>query len=325
MNINIKRGGDDFFFNRLFSYLNSELEEDIQGLTKLRGNVYLVQTPNSRFILKGYKDLRKLKIQEAFTSSLHKSGFRHSYRFNSTQIAPLKFHDLYYGCIEYIEPAEKSFHYANPSDRNEGVELLNTFHDITTGMIPSYAGLIPKVDLERKWHQRLGEFANNQTAISHYVHKDFIKELLQWAEFSLEEFRSHNRLLEHGRPAILHGDVAHHNFLRSIDGNLYLIDFDLISTGSRASDLLQYANRILPFLNWDFESLTKINHLNNWLENKAFLYGLIYPADILREWNRILRESNHINPYRLTPIVEMTVSQFQQRRQFLEQVKSRLK
>jgi hypothetical protein len=324
MNINIKRGGDDYFFNRLFSYLTSELDVEIKEMTQLRGNVYLVKTVKTRFILKGYKDLRKLKIQEAFASSLRKSGFDHSYRFYNQNKDPLHFHGSYYGCIEYIDHHEKRFDYGVQADREKGVELLNSFHDHTSVLVPSYAGMLPKTDLARKWRHRKTEFTKNLSGVNFYVKKAIIEELLEWADFSLRNFVKLQSELEAGPPAILHGDVAHHNFLRSKEGKLYLIDFDLISSGSRAYDMLQYANRILPFLDWQFESLEKINHLNKWLNSDAFLYGLLYPADILREWNRLLRERNQTHPYSLAPIIEMTVGQFQQRKQFQEEVKSRL-
>jgi hypothetical protein len=324
MNININRGRDDYFFNRLFSYLTRKLKVEIKEMTQLRGNVYLVETGKHRFILKGYKDLRKLKIQEAFASSLRKSGFDQSYRFYYQDKDPLHFDGSYYGCIEFIEHHEKRFDYGMPSDRDEGIELLNRFHDHTTVLLPSYASMLPKTDLPRKWHHRMNEFTKNLPVVNGYVNKAFTEELLKWADFSLRNFSNSNKKLETEPPAILHGDVAHHNFLRSNDGKLNLIDFDLISSGSRAFDMLQYANRILPFLDWRFESLEKINHLNKWLDTDAFLFGLLYPADILREWNRLVRDRDHSNPYRLAPIVEMTVSQFQQRKQFQEDVKSRL-
>jgi hypothetical protein len=324
MNINIKRGGDDYFFNRLFSYLTRKHEVKIKEMTQLRGNVYLVETDKHRFILKGYKDLRKLKIQEAFTSSLRKSGFDQSYRFYNQDKDPLHFEGSYYGCIEFIEPHEKRFDYGIPSDRDEGIDLLNRFHDHTTVLLPSYAGMLHKTDLTRKWRHRMNEFTKNLPVVNGYVNKHITEELLKWADFSLENFANSKKQLETEPPAILHGDVAHHNFLRSKDGKLNLIDFDLISSGSKAYDMLQYANRILPFLDWQFESLEKINHLNKWLDSDAFLFGLLYPADILREWNRLVRDRNHPNPYSLAPIVEMTVSQFQQRKQFQEDVKSRL-
>jgi hypothetical protein len=324
MNINIKRGGDDYFLNRLFSYLAGELDIEIKEITQLRGNVYLVKTVTNRFILKGYKDLRKLKTQEAFTSSLLKSGFNHSYRFYNQNQDPLQFKGSYYGCIEYIEHHEKRFDYGIQADRKEGVELLNKFHEHTSVLVPSYAGMLPKTDIARKWLHRKNEFIKNLPGVNFYVNKAITKELLEWADFSLKNFFVMKNDLEKGPPAILHGDVAHHNFLRSKGGKLYLIDFDLIGTGSRAYDMLQYANRILPFLDWNLESLEKINYLNKWLNSDAFLYGLLFPADILREWNRLLRESNQSNPYRMAPLVEMTVSQFKQRRQFHEEVKSRL-
>lgn len=324
MNININRGGDDYFFNRLFSYLTRKLEDEIKEMTQLRGNVYLIKTSKQRFILKGYKDIRKLKIQEAFASSLRKSGFDQSYRFYNQDKDPLHFEGSFYGCIEFIEHHEKPFNYGMPSDRAEGVELLNRFHDYTTVLHSSYAGMLPKTDLARKWLHRKTEFTKKLPIISSYINKGITEKLLEWADFSLRNFADLKKELETESPAILHGDVAHHNFLRSKAGKLMIIDFDLISSGSRAYDMLQYANRILPFLDWQFESLVKIKHLNKWLDSEAFLFGLLYPADILREWNRLVRDRNHLNPYSLAPIVEMTVSQFQQRTQFQEDVKARL-
>jgi hypothetical protein len=324
MNININRGGDDYFFNRLFSYLSSELDVEIKDMTQLRGNVYLVETVSTKFILKGYKDLRKLKIQQAFASSLRKTGFENSYRFYNRNKDPLHFNGSYYGCIEFIDHHEQRFDYGVQTYREEGVELLNRFHDHTSVLLPSYAGMLPKTDLARKWQHRKNEFVKNLPAVNYYVNKAITEELLEWADYSLKNFMNLKEDLDKEPPVILHGDVAHHNFLRSKAGKLYLIDFDLISSGSRAYDMLQYANRILPFLDWQFESLSKIKHLNKWLNVDAFLYGLLYPADIFREWNRLLREGNQLNPYSLEPIVELTVSQFRQRKQFQDEVKANL-
>lgn len=324
MKINMGRNGDDFFLNRLFSYVTSELDDEIQGVKKLRGDVYLIHTEQAQFILKGYKDLRKMKMQEAFTSSLRKAGFDHTYRFYRQNQAPLHFEGLYYGCIEYIEPNENAFHYGRHGDRADGVELLHSYHEKTTELIPLYAPMLPKADLAGKWQLRMNEFSTNQPAVNYYVNNVLTNELLEWADFSLDGFFRSKKNLEKEQPVILHGDVAHHNFLRSQSGQLYLIDFDLISSGSKAYDMLQYANRILPFLDWKYESLAKMKYLNHWLKEDAFLYGLLYPADVLREWNRLLRERSQSNPYRLAPIIEMTVNQFQQRKKFLEEVKSRL-
>lgn len=313
------------FKNRLFSYLSKELAVNIIELKKLRGNVYFVRTENDSFILKGYKELRKLKVQETFTSSLRKSGFEHSYCFYTDNNQPLYFQNVYYGRMEYIQPNEIPFHYGHDQDRQEGIDLLKKFHDKTRGLASSYTTLLPKTDLIRKWHQRKFDFMRNLPQINYHVKKEMTNEFLKWANYSLHGFVKLKNNLAENQPAILHGDVAHHNFLRSSEGELHLIDYDLISIGSTACDMLQYANRILPFLDWKLSALAEINHLSNWLNNEAFLYGLLYPADLLREWNRLIRDDEDSNPYRTAPIVNMTISQFQQRRQFQEEVKSLLK
>ena len=48
--------------------------------------------------------------------------------------------------------------------------------------------------------------------------------------------------------------------MRTSKGELYLIDFDLISIGPEMADYLQYANRILPFLNGHYLNWTHSNH-----------------------------------------------------------------
>jgi thiamine kinase-like enzyme len=325
MNINLnKKGGDDLYNNRLFSYLSKKLGLNIIELKQLRGNVYFVKTERMKFIVKGYKDLKKLKVQEAFTSSLRKAGFPYSYTFYTNSKEPLYYQDKYLGCMEFIESADDPFHYKNKEDRNAGIELLNLFHLKTGNLSSSYSGLIPKVNLARKWQQRKKEFIHNLPKVHYYIGKDITHEFIKWADFSVNGFEKLKSTIDDSQPAILHGDVAHHNFLRSKDGTLNIIDFDLISIGSPAYDMLQYSNRILPFLDWKLEELASVKHLNNWLNSEAFLYGLLYPADLLREWNRIIRDGNHSNPYRTAPIVEMTLSQLQQRQHFQQEIRAML-
>lgn len=325
MNINLnKKGGDDLYNNRLFSYLSKKLGLNIIELKQLRGNVYFVKTENLEFIVKGYKDLRKLKVQEAFASSLRKTGFPYSYTFYPNPNDPLYYEDQYLGIMEFIEPAREPFHYEHKNDRTAGIDLLELFHSKTENLTSSYSSLIPKVNLTRKWHQRKNEFVHNLPKVNFYIGKDITDEFIKWADFSLAGFVKLKSSIDKEPQAILHGDVAHHNFLRAKDGTLHLIDFDLISIGSPAYDLLQYANRILPFIGWRLDELAEIKLLRNWLNSEAFLYGLLYPADLFREWNRIIREGNHSNPYRAAPIVEMTIGQLQQRQQFQQEIKALL-
>jgi thiamine kinase-like enzyme len=132
-----------------------------------------------------------------------------------------------------------------------------------------------------------------------------------------------NRLFFLKEPfVILHGDVAHHNFLRNKAGNLQLIDFDLISIGPNSLDYLQYANRILPYMDWSFNQLSQMKQIQSFLNEKAFLYALAFPADIFREWNRIIREQTYKDHTKFKQVMEMTIGQFYLRKQFIDQVKN---
>ncbi len=70
---------------------------------------------------------------------------------------------------------------------------------------------------------------------------------------------------------IIHGDVAHHNFIRGKDEALSLIDFDLIGIAPSYLDLLQYCNRILPSLNWSAPALFSYKQIQPFEYEKSFL------------------------------------------------------
>ena len=59
-------------------------------------------------------------------------------------------------------------------------------------------------------------------------------------------------------------------------GELYLIDFDLISIGPIMADYLQYANRILPFLNWSLPNLATYKQIQPIFSNRYFCMRLLF-------------------------------------------------
>ena len=120
----------------------------------------------------------------------------------------------------------------------------------------SYNTILPTFHLVEKWEERSTLFKRNLPLISFFLEREIITELINWVEWSLSGLRQEKDTLEKLPKAILHGDVAHHNFMRTSKGDLFLIDFHLISIGPEIADYLQYANRILPFLNWSLKNWT---------------------------------------------------------------------
>ncbi len=322
VNTTVKNGGDDFFKNRLLTYFQDQFSFEIKELKPIRKQVYLVRTDDRVFILKGFSSYHRLKLQEAFTASLLNEGFAKTYSFYEfAKEPPLFFERTYYGCLEYIQPSGETFSYHLKKDRLEGLELLNLFHDTSEKLVSRYQTVVPFFRQAEKWRERASLFLNNLPVIRYFVQKEIINELLSWADWSLKGIEEESGLFQSGRQVILHGDVAHHNFLRSRNNSLYLLDFDLIAKGTPHSDYLQYANRILPFMKWSFEDLGKYPIIKQYMDEKGFLFALAFPSDIFREWNRVIRERTYLDPVKIRPVLDLTVGQFEERHRFIHALK----
>ncbi len=292
-------------------------------MTPIRDSVFIVKTEKGSYVIKGYPKYSKLKLQETFTSTLRQEGFKKTYVYlQRLAKEPLVFDREYYGCMEYIPPHPTSFSYHSHVNRKEGLELLNEFHQVTAACVKRYKTLLPVSNIHEKWKNRLVSFKSNRSVIRYYVNERYISEIIGWAEWSLKGMENNAKFFQAKPYVILHGDVAHHNFLRDNSGKLNLIDFDLISIGPECLDYLQYANRILPYLDWSADQLFEYPKMKTFSTEKAFLYALAFPTDILREWNRVMRDNNQ--PYSSTfkQVIDLTFDQFHLRRQFIEKLKT---
>lgn len=321
-----KTFGDDVFNSRLLSMLNKSVPFAVYNVKKIRDNVYFIETDRKAYIIKGYSSINRLHLQETFTHMLKKQGFIQTYSFHRFSEKPLYFNKKYWGWIEYLEPHRESFTYDSEANRVAGQELLHFFHLTTKRFAKSFKHLIPQFQLLEKWQDRAHQFEKNKPVIANYLPEAMYEELKAWGHQALAGIRRENMQFgDETHPVILHGDVAHHNFLRSKTGRLYLIDFDLISLGHESADFLQYANRILPNLNWSLQHLAKYPLFQRYLQHRAFLYALMYPTDIFREWNRIIKNGSCHRPKKIMQTIELTTNQYQERQQFIKELKNVVK
>ncbi|WP_235822797.1 phosphotransferase [Cytobacillus massiliigabonensis] len=309
------------FQNRLFSYLQKQLNIPIKEILQIRKQVYKVNAEGIDFILKGFSSYHQLVLQKDFLTWLKREGFQKTYSFYPLEKnPPLLFEQTYYGCLEFIETSKNEFTFYKQSDRLNGLKLLSHFHDVNEKLVKQYTGNIPSFNQLGKWQERTMSFLNNLPVIRYFVQKEIINDMLIWADWSLKGLEKELNVFENGKKVILHGDVAHHNFLRSKNKDIYLIDFDLISIGTPRSDCLQYANRILPFIHWSFQELGNYKEIAAYLNEKGFIYALAFPTDIFREWNRAIREQTYLQSTKIQQLLEMTVGQFQQRHSFIKEL-----
>ncbi|MGX6442895.1 phosphotransferase [Neobacillus sp. K501] len=325
MTMTFNKNGDDDYFYRLLSYFRQQFHENIIDMVPYRKSVILLKTNQNTYMLKGYKRNNRLKLQEVFTTTLRNEGFSKTYLFVHPEIKePLCFEGTYFGCMEYIPPNKSPFTYKTKKNRLEGLELLTQFHQVTGTFESRYRTLIPRSNILEKWKERAELFSKNLSFIKYFLNEAYLTEMLNWANWSLDGMDNHCSFFDQEPPVILHGDVAHHNFIRDTNGRLNLIDFDLISIGPPSFDYLQYANRILPYQDWSFESLAYFSIFERLLEEKAVLYALAFPADIFREWNRLTRDKSYTNHKKLNQVMSLTVDQFYLRKNFIETLIKRI-
>jgi len=318
MRTTINNKGDDDYFTRLLSYFRTQFHENIVQMVPIRKKVLLLKTDNNTYIVKGYHSNNRLKLQETFSRTLENEGFLKTYQFfNLGWNEPLFFEGTYYGCIEYIQPSKIPFSFQTHRNRLEGLELLAQYHEVTKKFVSRYCRLIPKSQLINKWKDRAELFSENQSFMKYFINEKYLAEMMEWAEWAINGMEQHHSYFVDEPHVILHGDVAHHNFLRDTAGVLHLIDFDLISIGPEQLDYLQYANRILPYLDWSYDRLMNFSQYENF-QDSAFLYALGYPADIFREWNRMIREKSYTNPKKMNQIMDLTIGQFYARKKFFQ-------
>lgn len=313
--------GDENFHYRLLSYLKKIFPGKVVKLDMIRPTVFLMNSSMEEYIIKCYASYNRLKLQEAFTDTLKKEGFLSAYNYSRLgRREPYYLDGTYLGFIEFIRPHLHSFSYHLEADRIAGLNLLQNYHSVTEKIAQRYKTLIPPTGLIEKWEQRQDRFRANKPVISYFVNSEMVDEISGWATFALEGMKENVEFFTGGVHAVLHGDVAHHNFLRAWNGKIYLIDFDLISIGPPAIDYLQYGNRILPFLNWSLNELTKYRQISAFMNEKGFLFALAYPADLLREWNRILKNGAEPDIHAIMQMKKWTEGQFFARRNFIKKI-----
>ena len=316
--------GDRVFYTRLLCYLD-DCGFRLKHMEPLRGRVFLVRGEmGEALVMKAFESFDKWAAQMLLSKELRKNGFNRTYAILD-EAPPFEYEGIDYGAIEYMPPSRERFTFAADEQRREGLGLLEAFHGSGALALPVLRGQIQAFDQLYKWETRLVHFQDLKPLIGQFVRESVLNRWLEWAEWSLAGLKENEQAFSSEDSVIIHGDCAHHNFLRKKDGELALIDFDLIAEAPPIVDFLQYANRILPFLEKPEEELWTFPQLAPYRYNQAFLYALVFPADILREWNRLVSARDPLQNPRLYTLWKNTVEKLGQRESFIRAIRQNLK
>jgi hypothetical protein len=312
---------DDHYY-RLFFLLKKEYGFKVEKVTFIKRNVWLIYTTERIYVLKGYSSFKQAALQIIFMKSLKQIEFQAvpCLRTNTLSSGMIHFHYFYWVLQDYIS-SQIPFRFTSSKDRSDGLNLLEQYHHYSGRLLhhPFLYLHLPRYELYTKWLQRYERFLYFLPLIRQNIHAEKIEFILYSANLSLKNLTRFYHSFTDETNSIIHGDVASHNFLRTDDEKLYLIDYDLIAVAPKSIDYLQYAHRILPFLEWSFAELKKLPQMNEQLKKKWFLSALMFPGDLLREWN-VAMTKYLSEPRCLIRASEYTNSQFESRKQFVEEI-----
>ncbi|WP_216647481.1 hypothetical protein [Bacillus sp. THAF10] len=281
---------DDFNRNRLFFGLLEQAGLQIHSFEEWKKHIMKIDTNKGMFVVKGYKEKDDLDTMISVINLLQKSGSVNLSMYHPfyDQQYILQVDHLYWTLSQYLPP-KRIFSFVKQEDRVDGLRLLEDFHFQAKNIFSQTNLSIPKEKMMSKWKHRLIQFEDNLPLLEKWFNPTTISEIVYYSHVSLEKLEP---VCTKTEDTILHGDVASHNFIRSTDNKVYLIDYDLLSSGCEEWDLVQYASRILPFIKWNsekfFQTFQRYSEIRNHL---WFWKALSFPMDILREGNQFANES----------------------------------
>lgn len=279
---------DDAAAIRLFVFLLHEKGIVVRALYRIKLNLYVLKLKQGYKVIKGFHTKRKLLFQLEFTQKLAEAYCFELFPNGERYVV---WNNYYWALMPYIYGNKVNF--TQPADQMDTFQALLYFHQKASGIrlieeVPNIRRLLPYYTFRfQNFMQLQDDLPNRQSYM--------FKQVSQWGLYALRKL-SEEPLEKMEKQAVLdwqwiHGDVAHHNFIRTKENNIVIIDFDLVSLGPKEYDYLQLAQRMLCSNHWNVEELLRnIPTMQLLSEQHWFIYGLIFPNDIFREWNYFFRK-----------------------------------
>ena len=318
----MREQGGGGLYDCLLVYLKQQ-DCHVYEMKAIKPRLMKISTDKGIFIAKQFANQTRLLMQLEFLNKLRNTGFKGAYLF-SDEIKPFECKGKSIGFLEYLPKHSKSYTYENYSERLEGLDLLKQMHEASAMIIDDLVMNKYTFSQVSKWRERLDEVILNGSRLKRIIPDSVLVEYVRMGEWTLNMLGNYELEDVDEKPVMIHGDLAHHNFFRKDNGELLLIDFDLMAEAPPMIDYLQYANRLLIFNNCSLKEILSFPQLKKYRDNPFFLIGLCFPTDIYREWNRICRDQLWNSTRRLDALWNITVEDLPKRLHFFRELKRRI-
>ncbi|MCT2537976.1 aminoglycoside phosphotransferase family protein [Aquibacillus koreensis] len=321
--MNSNKFRDDSILNRLASFLYHEGGLIVTQVKQIKDRVFKVWTNEGEsLILKGKPSLTGLVQQWDFFQEIESAFIC---KFTPFPNGKRMLHGLgfYWVITPFIEGEQMCFD--KPEDRHDVLEVLKLFHKDAEGI--ELPNPILRQPLYARWNGRIEKLEKMRPLMQQLGYHAFYKDLLYMTHHKLNRFKAIDwHLFEADAVEKLkwiHGDVASHNFIRGINGKVYMIDFDLLSLSPPIYEYIQLGQRFLPSLTWDVSSLMSYCIWEDEQMIQTWLLGITVPSDLIRDlWYFI---NGNRNVKEIDSYLDRLTNSWYHRLEFVEHVEEMLR
>ena len=251
--------------------------EDNQRFTKIKKNVWKMESAGSVFSVKKYASLAQAVKVRQVHQLLSTHHFPH--------IVPiLDKSDMLLIMQPWLEDA-KAVNFKRRIDRIDSFRALQALHETKYTVDWQSVSCLPHYHMLEKWEVRLARFEEVRELSESFLPSATVDRLLAYGRDAL------NIAKKESPPVLsltlLHGDVVHHNILRDASGIIRFIDFDLACLGTEEDERVLWMHRVLPQISYNPTFLMGEHPALQTLSNQS-LAKLLYPNEVLREWLHLL-------------------------------------
>lgn len=226
---------------------------------QIKENCWRLSNDRSAYFLKKYKSERTFQkvriVHETLAPTI-------------PYLAPVVSYAKPYIVFRWVEG--RPANYQNASHCRRVFTMLSALHEQQQDFYH-----FPKQELHKKWQMRLVQFELLEQPLRQILGTDY-DTLVEIARRGLSR-----AVFPSMGTTLLHGDVAHHNFLLSERGDT-IIDFDLAVVGNEAEEWLLWIHRLLPSHRYRLDTVLRI--VPELEVYRPYFSMLLFPNELLREW-----------------------------------------
>jgi len=315
MNNNLikKVGRDDNLMDRLFLLFTKNGYHSVK-INRIAKYVYsIMQSEENVFIVKVYKNYYEAKRISLIYKKLSTQMFQYTiYPISLSKHEEIVNLTNYYAVIF---PFLSNGHVPNFSMESSLKIATKTVFLLHKALLklPDLKRLAYPINIEQKWSKRITLFWKMRETIRYYIGEDLYNEILTLSIFIL------NLKLDQTNESndLLHGDLVPHNFLQ-IDTKCFIIDLDNLSQGPISYEYSVLGQHILNKNKWDSNVLFKLEPFAQLKNDKFFWYCMLFPNDLLREWEHFWRGNKATNSDAVEKLIHYTIQSLKERNEFVE-------